>query len=103
MRQWLLPTNNRFRFQVEDLDVIHPVVEVIVPEQDLIRVAGTKVPIPAKVSNSEMSPSVNSNSLAAVYPGLSMPANQLSLAGFPDLPDPYLVRVPKRERNDDGW
>jgi hypothetical protein len=35
----------------------------------------------------------------AMYPGLAMPANQLSLTGFPDLPDPYLVR--KKEHRDE--
>ncbi|KAF5390135.1 hypothetical protein D9757_003782 [Collybiopsis confluens] len=36
----------------------------------------------------------------AMYPGLAMPANQLSLTGYPELPDPYLVR--KKEPRDDG-
>ncbi|KIK70114.1 hypothetical protein GYMLUDRAFT_67369 [Collybiopsis luxurians FD-317 M1] len=35
----------------------------------------------------------------AMYPGLTVPANQLSLTGFPDLPDPYIVR--KKEPGDD--
>ncbi|GAW03729.1 rna polymerase ii transcription [Lentinula edodes] len=36
----------------------------------------------------------------AIYPGLAMPANQLNLTGYPDLPDPYLVR--KKEQREDG-
>ncbi|KAJ3732448.1 hypothetical protein DFJ43DRAFT_1039315 [Lentinula guzmanii] len=36
----------------------------------------------------------------AMYPGLTMPTNQLNLTGYPDLPDPYLVR--KKEQREDG-
>ncbi|KAF9060413.1 hypothetical protein BDP27DRAFT_422554 [Rhodocollybia butyracea] len=37
----------------------------------------------------------------AMYPGLAHQSNQLGLSGFPDLPDPYLVRK-KEFKSEDG-
>lgn len=73
---------------------------LVVPKRDQELVLDMKVREVAKVSSSQLEIFCQLILVQDMYPGLSMaPNHQLSLSGFSDLPDPYLI--PKKETSND--
>lgn len=108
MPQWPQRTNKRHRppeFLLAVLEDLRTLLAIAhgqaVQEQDLGLRRGMKVlEVPMVQFISFFCRSSRSLGFIAIYPGLAMPANQLNLTGYPDIPDPYLVR--KKEQREDG-